>query len=188
MTGLLEGKVAIVTGGTSGIGLASAELFLAQGAKVAVADIQDDLGAALEAKHAESFAYIHTDVTDEASIEALVAATVERFGALDVIFNNAGAAGDPAPILELGSEGFDKTIALLTRSVLLGHSTPRGSSRHRAQAARSSRRRAPQACRGAGGPPPTRSPSTPWSASCTRRRPSSPLSGSAPTRSPPASS
>jgi len=121
MTGLLEGKVAIVTGGTSGIGLASAELFLAQGAKVAVADIQDDLGAALEAKHAESFAYIHTDVTDEASIEALVAATVERFGALDVIFNNAGAAGDPAPILELGSEGFDKTIALLTRSVLLGH-------------------------------------------------------------------
>lgn len=121
MSDLLTGKVAIVTGGTSGIGLASAERFLAEGAKVVVADIQDELGAALEAKHPDALAYVHTDVTDEAAIEALVAAAVARFGKLDVMFNNAGAQGDPSSILEIGSAGFDKTIALLTRSVLLGH-------------------------------------------------------------------
>ncbi|MCH1884344.1 SDR family oxidoreductase [Agrococcus sp. ARC_14] len=121
MTGLLEGKVAIVTGGTSGIGLATVERFVAEGAKVAIADIQDQLGASIVERLGEGTLYVHTDVTDEAAIEALVAATVERFGALDVMVNNAGAQGDPSSILELGSEGFDKTLALLTRSVVLGH-------------------------------------------------------------------
>jgi NAD(P)-dependent dehydrogenase (short-subunit alcohol dehydrogenase family) len=121
MTGLLEGKVAIVTGGTSGIGLATAERFIAEGAKVAIADIQDDLGASITDRLGAGAMYVHTDVTDEAAIEALVATTVDRFGKLDVIHNNAGAQGDPSPILEIGSVGFDKTIALLTRSVLLGH-------------------------------------------------------------------
>lgn len=121
MTGLLEGKIAIVTGGTSGIGLAAVERFVAEGAKVAVADIQDELGGSVAERFGDSVLYVHTDVTDESAIEALVAATVERFGKLDVIYNNAGAGGDPSPILEIGSAGFDKTIALLTRSVLLGH-------------------------------------------------------------------
>ncbi len=121
MSELLAGKVAIVTGGASGIGLASAELFVAEGAKVVVADIQDDLGAALEAKYDGALAYVHTDVTDEAAIAALVASTVERFGRLDVMYNNAGAGGDPSPLMELGAQGFDKTMALLTRSVVLGH-------------------------------------------------------------------
>lgn len=121
MTGLLEGKVAIVTGGTSGIGLATVERFVAEGAKVAIADIQDDLGGSIAERLGDSALYVHTDVTDEAAIESLVAATVDRFGKLDVVHNNAGAQGDPSPILEIGSEGFDKTLALLTRSVLLGH-------------------------------------------------------------------
>lgn len=121
MTGLLDGKVAIVTGGTSGIGLATVERFVAEGAKVAIADIQDELGASIAEKLGDEAVYVHTDVTDESAIEALVATTVDRFGKLDVIHNNAGAQGDPSSILEVGSEGFDKTMALLTRSVLLGH-------------------------------------------------------------------
>lgn len=121
MTALLTGKVAIVTGGTSGIGLASVRRFVEEGAKVAIADISDEPGAALAAELGDAALYVHTDVTDEAAIEALVATTVDRFGRLDVIYNNAGAQGDPSSILEVGSEGFDRTLALLTRSVLLGH-------------------------------------------------------------------
>lgn len=121
MTGLLTGKVAIVTGGTSGIGLATVERFVAEGAKVVIADIQDEAGTATAQRLGDAAYYLHTDVTDEAAIEALVAATVERFGRLDVIHNNAGALGDPSAITEIGSEGFDRTIALLARSVLLGH-------------------------------------------------------------------
>lgn len=121
MTGLLEGKVAIVTGGASGIGLATVERFVAEGAKVAIADIQDEFGGSIVDRLGDSVLYVHTDVTDESAIEALVAATVERFGKLDVMFNNAGAGGDRSPMLEIGSAGFDRTIALLTGSVLLGH-------------------------------------------------------------------
>ncbi|WP_286793342.1 glucose 1-dehydrogenase [Microbacterium sp. UBA3394] len=121
MTGLLEGKVAIVTGGTSGIGRASVERFVAEGARVAIADIQDEAGQALADALGDAAIYVHTDVTDEAALEALVATTVEVFGKLDVMYNNAGAQGDPSPILEVGTEGFDKTLGLLTRSVILGH-------------------------------------------------------------------
>ncbi|QPZ39317.1 SDR family NAD(P)-dependent oxidoreductase [Paramicrobacterium chengjingii] len=121
MTGLLERKVAIVTGGTSGIGLATVERFVAEGASVVVADIQDELGEGIAQRLGDAVFYCHTDVTDEAAIEAVVAKTVEHFGSLDVMYNNAGAGGDPAPMTELGSEGFDRTVALLARSVLLGH-------------------------------------------------------------------
>lgn len=121
MAGLLEGKVTIVTGGTSGIGRATVERYVAEGAKVAIADIQDAAGAQLADELGDAAIYVHTDVTDEADIEALVAKTVDAFGTLDVIYNNAGAQGDPSPILEIGSDGFDKTLALLTRSVVLGH-------------------------------------------------------------------
>jgi NAD(P)-dependent dehydrogenase (short-subunit alcohol dehydrogenase family) len=117
----LTDKVAIITGGTSGIGLASVELFVAEGAKVVVGDIQDDLGAALEKKHEGNVVYVRTDVTDDAAVEALVETAVDKFGKLDVMFNNAGAAGDPAAIVDLGADGFDKTLALLTRSVASGH-------------------------------------------------------------------
>ncbi|MHA6668663.1 SDR family NAD(P)-dependent oxidoreductase [Homoserinimonas sp. A447] len=117
----LTDKVAIITGGTSGIGLASAELFVAEGARVVVGDIQDDLGAALENKHQGNLVYIHTDVTDDAAVEKLVATAVEKFGKLDVMFNNAGAAGDPASLVDLSADGFDKTLGLLTRSVVSGH-------------------------------------------------------------------
>lgn len=121
MTALLAGKVAIVTGGASGIGLATVERFIAEGAQVTIADIQDEAGQAEAARLGDAALYVRTDVTDEASIAALVDATVERFGKLDIIYNNAGAQGDPSSMLDIESAGFDKSLALLTRSVLLGH-------------------------------------------------------------------
>ncbi|WP_053386641.1 SDR family NAD(P)-dependent oxidoreductase [Leucobacter japonicus] len=121
MTALLAGKVAIVTGGASGIGLATVERFIAEGAQVTIADIQDEAGQAEAARLGDAALYVRTDVTDEASIAALVDATVERFGKLDIMYNNAGAQGDPSSMLEIESAGFDKSLALLTRSVLLGH-------------------------------------------------------------------
>lgn len=121
MTDLLTDKVAVITGGTSGIGLASVEFFVASGAKVVIADIQDDLGEAIARRLGDDVVYQHTDVTDEADIAAAVDTAVERFGTLDVMFNNAGAQGDSSPIVELTAAGFDKTLALLTRSVVLGH-------------------------------------------------------------------
>lgn len=121
MAGKLAGKVAVITGGTSGIGLASVELFVAEGARVVVGDIQDDLGAALQARFPQDVLYIHTDVADDDAVGALVQAAVDRFGKLDTIFNNAGSGGDFAPMTELTAAGLDKTLALLTRSVLSGH-------------------------------------------------------------------
>lgn len=117
----LENKVAIVTGGASGIGLASVETFVAQGAKVLIADIQDEQGAALEARLGSDVAYKHTDVTSDADIEAMVDFAVEKFGKLDILYNNAGAQGSPAPLVDMPADGFDKTMALLLRSVVLGH-------------------------------------------------------------------
>ncbi|MET7356276.1 SDR family NAD(P)-dependent oxidoreductase [Streptomyces mirabilis] len=121
MTALLDGKVAIITGGTSGIGLASVRRFLDDGAKVVVGDIRDDLGTALVGEFGDSVDYIHTDVTDEESIRSLVDGAVARFGRLDVMFNNAGANLDQSAMIDIDADGFDRSIALLTRSVLLGH-------------------------------------------------------------------
>lgn len=121
MSGLLKGKVAIITGGITGIGLAAVERFVAEGAQVMIGDIQDEAGATLCERLGPAVAYTHTDVTDEAMVEALVAGTVARFGKLDIMFNNAGATGDPSPFLELSRAGFDAALAILTTSVFLGH-------------------------------------------------------------------
>lgn len=119
--GKLSGKVAVITGGVSGIGLGTVELFIEEGAKVAVGDIQDELGAALQARFPNDLIYAHTDVTDDAGVAALVQAAVDRFGRLDIMFNNAGAAGDRAALVDLTEEGIARTLALLTTSVMLGH-------------------------------------------------------------------
>lgn len=117
----LKGKVAVVTGGVSGIGLATVELFIEEGAKVAVGDIQDDLGKALEKRFAGNLIYRHTDVTDDAAIGALVAAAAEKFGKLDVMFNNAGAPGNRDPMVDIDADGMTRTSQLLTTSVVSGH-------------------------------------------------------------------
>lgn len=116
----LKDKVAVVTGGCSGIGLGTVECFVAEGASVMVGDIDDKAGAELVARFGGSVAYTHCNVMEEAQIEALMAAAVARFGGLDIVFNNAGAGGTPATIAEMTGEGWDRTQSLLLRSVALG--------------------------------------------------------------------
>lgn len=119
--GLLTGKVAVVTGAASGIGRAVVEQFIAQGAAVLLTDIQDDEGTALADSLGDSCRYAHVDVTTEGDIENAVTTAVREFGQLDIMVNNAGAQGDPSTIIDADPDGFDRTLALLTRSVLLGH-------------------------------------------------------------------
>jgi len=122
----LEGKVAVITGATSGIGRRTAELFIAEGARVVAAGRQDDKGAELAEALGDNLAYIHADVCEEAEIKAAIELAVERFGRLDCLFNNAGAPGIAGGIEELTVEGFDRTMAVLVRSVFLGmkHAAP----------------------------------------------------------------
>jgi NAD(P)-dependent dehydrogenase (short-subunit alcohol dehydrogenase family) len=86
----LTGRTALVTGGAQGLGEGMARALADAGARVVVADIQDDLGAKLAETLGEQHGFVHLDVTDDASWEAAVASTVERFGGLDVVVNNAG--------------------------------------------------------------------------------------------------
>lgn len=118
---LLENKVCIVTGGTSGIGLGTVERFVEFGAKVVIGDIQDERGQEIAERLGSNVRYVHADVTRESDIEALVASAVSHFGRLDVLYNNAGAGGDRSAMTEIGVEGFDRSMALLSSSVLLGH-------------------------------------------------------------------
>ncbi len=122
----LNDKVAVITGGCSGIGLATVELFVAEGARVIVGDIQDERGAALAERLGAAVHYQHCDVTDEAQIAALMQAAVTRFGQLDIVFNNAGAGGARERIDEMTGELWDRTMTLLLRSVALGirHAAP----------------------------------------------------------------
>lgn len=126
MAGQLDGKVAVITGGCSGIGLGTVELFIAEGAKVVVGDIQDEKGAALEQRFAGRLAYARCDVTAEADIERTVRTAAEAFGGLDILFNNAGAGGAGGDLDAMTVEGWDGTMNLLLRSVMLGmkHAIP----------------------------------------------------------------
>lgn len=109
----LEGKVAIVTGGASGIGAESVKLFAENGASVVVADVQDELGHQLTASLApHQVSYHHCDVRDEKQVEQTVAFAVHKYGRLDVMFSNAGIVGSMAGILDLDLNAFDKTMAV----------------------------------------------------------------------------
>ena len=116
----LKDKVAVVTGGCSGIGLATVELFVAEGARVVLADVQDDKGAEVERRFNGQVRYQRCDVTEESAIAAAMQAAADAYGGLDVVFNNAGAGGARERIDEIGGEAWDRTQALLLRSVALG--------------------------------------------------------------------
>ena len=94
----LADKTALVTGGASGLGAATVERFIAEGCRVCVCDIQDDVGEAFAAKLGDAAFYVHCDVTDEDQVAAAVDATVERFGRLDIVFHSAGIVGAVGPI------------------------------------------------------------------------------------------
>ena len=119
MAGRLDGKVALITGAASGIGLGTVELFLEEGAKVVAADMQDAKGAQLEARFEGRLAYVHCDVTVEAELEKAVETAVARFGGLDILFNNAGSGGTMASAEEITAEAWDKVFALLVRAPVI---------------------------------------------------------------------
>jgi NAD(P)-dependent dehydrogenase (short-subunit alcohol dehydrogenase family) len=118
--GRLEGKVCVITGGCSGIGLGAVKRFAAEGAKVLVGDVDEASGAALEARYAGEVAFRACDVTRETDLAQLMDAAADRYGGLDVLFNNAGAGGAPETLAEMTGEAWDRTEALLLRSVALG--------------------------------------------------------------------
>jgi NAD(P)-dependent dehydrogenase (short-subunit alcohol dehydrogenase family) len=126
MAGRLQGKVAMITGGCSGIGLGTVELFLAEGARVVAGDLQDEKGAVLEQRFPGALRYIHCDVTVEADIAAACGLAASAFGGLDILFNNAGHGGWPGGAETMTVEGWDATFAVLVRGPALGmkHAAP----------------------------------------------------------------
>ncbi len=118
----LEGRVAIVTGGASGIGAATAHRLAAEGAHVVVTDIQDGLGKevveAIQERGGVAM-YVHHDVTSPSDWEQVVATTVAEYGGLDILFNNAGAGGLGA-IEDMSLEDYERNVAVDQTSVFLG--------------------------------------------------------------------
>lgn len=125
MTGRLEDKVAIVTGGASGIGRGTAELFAKEGARVVIADVNEELGQEVAKAIGGDAIFVRHDVTDEASWTSLVDATLERFGRLDVLMNNAGIVVT-ADVEATTVEQWRKVQAVNSEGVFLGckHAIP----------------------------------------------------------------
>jgi len=124
--GRLDGKVAVITGATSGIGLRTAEVFVAEGAKVVIAGRRIPEGEALARQLGASCVFRQTDVTQEDQMRALIALAVDRFGRIDCLFNNAGGPAQTGGIEGLEVDRFDAAMATLVRSVMLGmkHAAP----------------------------------------------------------------
>jgi NAD(P)-dependent dehydrogenase (short-subunit alcohol dehydrogenase family) len=120
MSGRLEGRVAVITGGASGIGEGTVRRFVEEGASCVIADLQPDRGVALADELGDRAAFVEVDVTDEAKVAAAVDAAVAGFGRLDCMFNNAGVVGAVGPIAETDADAWDRTIAVLLRGVFLG--------------------------------------------------------------------
>lgn len=116
----LANKVAVITGGASGIGAATAEKFVQEGARVVLGDIQDEAGEAFAASLGEVARYRHCDVTKEDQVEALVNTAVEEFGKIDVMFNNAGIVGAIGPLESTPAEEWKFTLDILLNGVFYG--------------------------------------------------------------------
>jgi len=124
--GRLSGKVAVITGATSGIGSRTAEVFVAEGAAVVIAGRRSAEGAALAEKLGARCLFLQTDVRAEEQIRALIALAVEKFGRIDCLFNNAGSPAQPGGIEGIEVAHFDEAMATLLRSAVLGmkHAAP----------------------------------------------------------------
>ena len=118
--GQLDGKVAIVTGATSGIGERIAEMFVAEGAYVVAAGRRETEGRALEAKCGSNMSFIQTDVTDEFSVKTMVDYAVTRFGSLDCLVNNAGSGSPMVSITEVEAEHFSSVFNTNVWGVMFG--------------------------------------------------------------------
>lgn len=123
MTNRFEGRVAVVTGAAGGIGSAACRRFAAEGARVVAVDLGTaDLGAAvsiIEGAGSEGFS-IEADVTDESQVAAYVAAVEERYGRIDVLFNNAGIEGPVSPTVDYPEPAFDAVMGVNVKGVFFG--------------------------------------------------------------------
>ncbi len=117
----LAGRIAVITGGAAGIGLATARLFVAEGARVLLVDVQRaQLDAAVAELGAGSASAFVADVSDPAQVQAYVQAAVERYGRIDVFFNNAGIEGSVNSIVDYPLEEYERVMAVNVRGVWLG--------------------------------------------------------------------
>ena len=122
----LDGKVAVVTGGASGIGEASVRLFVEEGARVVIADMQTDRGEALAAELGDAARFVQVEVRQEEQVKAAIDTATGEWGRLDCIFNNAGFGGVLGPIEDIPVEEFDMSFDVLVKGVFLGmkHAIP----------------------------------------------------------------
>jgi len=124
--GRLDGKVAIITGGASGIGAGTVRRFVEEGAKVLITDLDADKGEALAGELGDATAFLRTDVSQEEQVAAMIAEATDRWGRLDCLFNNAGFGGALGPISKTTLDDYDLTMDVLLKSVFLGmkHAAP----------------------------------------------------------------
>ena len=127
MSGRLDGKVAVITGGASGMGAATVRKFVAEGARVVIADVQEDKGRQLADDIGPEAVFAFADVCREADVQGMIEAAVTEFGGLDCLFNNAGFAGVMGDIeaTDMG-EPYERTVGAMLTGVVLGmkHAVP----------------------------------------------------------------
>lgn len=125
--GQLDGRVAVITGGASGIGEGTVRKFVDEGARVVIADVHEPRGQALaEELGAAVSQFVRTDVTSEREVANAVQSAVQKWGRLDTIYNNAGFGGVSGPIEETDMDGYQRTMDVLLRGPILGmkHAVP----------------------------------------------------------------
>ena len=121
----LADKVAVITGGASGMGLDTVMRFLEEGARVVIADFNETTGLAAVAQakdlgYADSVRFVKADVAKEADVEAMIDLAVTEFGQVNIVFNNAGVGGAIGPLTETSTEDWDYTFDVLAKGVFLG--------------------------------------------------------------------
>jgi NAD(P)-dependent dehydrogenase (short-subunit alcohol dehydrogenase family) len=119
-TGRLDGRVAVITGGSSGIGAGTVRRFVAEGCRVLIADVQREAGEVLAKELGDQACFQSCDVTQEEEIATAVDEAVRRFGRLDVMFNNAGIIGATGPVARSVTADVDLTFAVILRGTFLG--------------------------------------------------------------------
>lgn len=125
MSGRLDGKVAVITGGASGMGRATTLLFLSQGARVVIGDMnettaKETLELAADAGRGDGVRFIRTDVASEPDVEAMIRTAVDEFGRLDIVYNNAGVGGAFGSITQTQVDDWNYTLAVLLTGPFLG--------------------------------------------------------------------
>ena len=118
--GSLDGRVAIVTGGTSGIGRQIAEVFVAEGARIVVGARRADEGRQLERELGNAARFAQTDVSDARQVDAMIDCAVTSFGRVDCLVNNAGSPSPMVSITDVDMDDFDRVMAVNVRGVMLG--------------------------------------------------------------------